>query len=146
MAEPSNPTILIVDDDQAHGASVRDLLNAHEYAASCTTENTTVLAQIEAHDYQVLILDLNMPKVTGVDILEQLVDTGSEIKTIVLSGEQSLPAVTPILRLGAFDYLAKPYEPQQLLTSVSNALGKATLELQAMPLWHRHRSLPVVLG
>ena len=128
MSEQTAPTILIVDDDTAHGASVRDLLAAYQHPAHYTSDNVSVLKQLTEHDYQVLILDLNMPGVTGIDILEQLNKAGRDVKTIVLSGESSLSTITPILRLGAYDYLSKPFEPQQLLTSVNNALSKASLE------------------
>ncbi|MCB1686074.1 MAG: response regulator, partial [Pseudomonadales bacterium] len=134
MLAQAAPNILIVDDDPAHGASVRDLLAAHQHSAVCTTDNHAVLERLAEHDYSVLILDLNMPGVTGVDILETLQRTRHNVKTIVLSGEKSLSTVTPILRLGAYDYLAKPFEPQQLLTSVENALGRSRLEQENMAL------------
>ena len=128
MLEHAEPTILIVDDDSAHGASVRDLLAAHQYQAVCTTDNTAVAERLTDGRFEVLILDLNMPGITGIDILESLQKAQLDIKTIVLSGEKSLSTITPILRLGAYDYLAKPYEPQQLLTSVGNALDRTRLE------------------
>ncbi len=125
---PSPPAILIVDDDAAHAISVRDLLAAHDYPAATITDSANVADTLRHTDYQVLILDLNMPGVTGLDVLQQIQELGVNVKAIVLSGESDLSSVTPILRLGASDYLAKPYEPQQLLTSVENALVRARLE------------------
>jgi PAS domain S-box-containing protein len=124
----ADPLILIVDDDAAHAASVRDLLAAHQYPAAAITDSTSVLHALQSHDYHVLLLDLNMPGMTGLEVLAQLQQAEIDIKTIVLSGEKQLSTVTPILRLGAYDYLAKPYEPQQLLTSIENALIQARLE------------------
>ncbi|MFP6815642.1 MAG: response regulator, partial [Pseudomonadales bacterium] len=79
---------------------------------------------------KVLILDLKMPGVSGLDVLEAIQDNGLDVKTIVVSGEGAVSTITPILRLGAYDYLTKPFEPQQLLVSVANAPGHFDLERQ----------------
>jgi len=120
--------ILIVDDDGGHGRSVRDLFTAHGLLADYEADPLTALARLDSGDYQVLVLDLNMPELTGYEVLERLQRGEHDIKTIVLSGESEVASVTPILRLGAYDYLPKPYEPQQLLNSVENALGRYQLE------------------
>jgi PAS domain S-box-containing protein len=122
--------ILIVDDELAHGTSVRDLLAAHDYASDVETRGANALKLLATGRYQLLILDLNMPGMTGIDVLEAIQDAGLDVKTIVLSGESAVSTVTPILRLGAYDYLPKPFEPQQLLVSVANALDHFGLEQQ----------------
>ena len=120
--------ILIIDDDPGYEASVRELLAAYSHQANFTENSQEGLELLRQGDYQVLILDLNMPETSGMNILEELAATNADVKTIVLSGEPSLNSVTPILRLGAYDYLQKPFEPQQLLTSVVNALDHYQLE------------------
>ena len=123
-----NPQILIIDDDPIHGDSVRALLTAHDYEADFTKDSREGLELLRRRNYQVLVLDLNMPGASGMDILEDLSAREAEVKTIVLSGESTLASVTPILRLGAYDFLQKPFEPQQLVTSVANALNYFRLE------------------
>ncbi len=140
MPDIADPRILIVDDDTAHAASVRDLLSAHQYPAATISDSTTVIEALQQHDYHVLLLDLNMPGLTGLEVLDAIKSAGVNIKTIVLSGESKLSTVTPILRLGAHDYLAKPYEPQQLLTSVENALMQAQLERDNAAMSARNRA------
>ena len=125
--------ILIVDDDALHGRSVRDLLAAHKYPADVVTsgnEGLTQLKDAEANGkpYQVLILDLNIPDLSGVEVLSAVREAGLECKTIIVSGERELQTVTPILRLGAMDYLPKPFDPTQLINSVANALSRYQLE------------------
>ena len=123
-----NPQILIIDDDPIHGDSVRALLTAHDYEADFTRDSQEGLELLRRRDYQVLVLDLNMPGASGTDVLEDLSAREAEVKTIVLSGESTRASVTPILRLGAYDCLQKPFEPQQLVTSVANALDHFRLE------------------
>ncbi len=125
--------ILIVDDDAGHARSVRELLAAHNYPADIRTSGAEgVEALIAAHaagnPFQVLLLDLHIPDLAGVDVLKRLNEEGLPTKTIILSGERELSAVTPILQLGAVDYLRKPTEPAQLVTSVANALQRFQLE------------------
>ena len=80
--------------------------------------------------YQILILDLHIPDLSGLDILKAIKSDGLSLKTIVLSGEEELSHVAPILQLGAYDYLRKPFEVEHLLRSVGNALGAHQLEIE----------------
>ena len=122
--------ILIVDDDVRHASSVRDLLSAHGYQVDYETRGADGLSRLGSDAIDILILDLNMPDLSGIEVLQSLSRTGRQVKTIVVSGESAVDNVTPILRLGAYDYLPKPYEPAQLLTSVRNALQGIALERQ----------------
>jgi PAS domain S-box-containing protein len=125
--------ILIVDDDVIHGRSVRDVLAAHNYPASVADTGQGGLARLrEAHQegnpFQVLILDLHIPDLMGVDILQAIKEERLKVKTIVLSGENELSSVAPILKLGAYDYLRKPFHAPELVTAVANALSTYQLE------------------
>jgi PAS domain S-box-containing protein len=128
MNDARAPQILILDDDAAHGASVQLLLQAHGINAESTTDAPRAMQRLAAGEFQVLLLDINMPQISGIDVLEFLTDHHVDVKTIVLSGESSVSSVAPILRLGACDYLTKPYAPERLLTSVANALERHRLE------------------
>lgn len=75
-----------------------------------------------------VVLDLHIPDLPGVEVLRKMGEAELHCKTIVLSGEKELSSVAPILNLGALDYLAKPFEPNQLLKSVSNAISRYALE------------------
>lgn len=123
-----NHKILVVDDDPVLGGSVREALTAHGYEAHFTEQSQETLKLLRQGNYQILILDLNMPGTSGMNILEELAATKAKVKTIVLSGTSTLDSVTPILRLGAYDFLQKPFETQLLLTSVTHALDHYQLE------------------
>ena len=97
----STSDILIVDDELAHGISVRDLLAVHDYSADIETSGADALKRVAGCDYKVLILDLKMPGVSGLDVLEAIQDNGLDVKTIVVSGERAVSTITPIPRLGA---------------------------------------------
>src|SRR5262245_36773590 len=120
--------VLVVDDDVRHATSVRELLGSHGYVVEFEIEGALGLRRLQRDPVDVLILDLDMPNMSGVEMLRALGAQAQELKTIVVSGESQVEKVTPILRLGAYDYLPKPYEPEQLLTSVRNALTRTRLE------------------
>ena len=125
--------ILIVDDDEVHGRSVRELLAAHKYSAEVATQGTEGLerllaAQARGTPFEVLILDLNIPDLHGVEILRRAEAAGIETKVVVLSGEDHLQLVAPLLKHGAFDFVPKPFDANQLINSVANALARFRLE------------------
>jgi PAS domain S-box-containing protein len=128
MSATSDTQILILDDDAAHGASVRELLAVRGYKAESTVDAPGAMRRLEAGEFQILLLDINMPQISGIDVLEFLADHQIDVKTIVLSGESAVASITPILRLGAYDYLPKPFDPERLLTSVGNAAERLRLE------------------
>lgn len=122
------PRILIVDDDEAHATSVRDLFDAYDLTSDMLHRGAPALDLLAKGGYQLLILDLDIPDLPGIEVLTALVERSINIRTIILSGESSLDNVTPILRLGAFDYIRKPYVPAELMSSVNNALAQNRLE------------------
>jgi PAS domain S-box-containing protein len=130
VTEHAEPQILILDDDAVHGGSVRELLTLKGYSAQSTTDARTAMQRLRDGEFDLLVLDINMPGISGIDVLRFLASEQVSVKTIVLSGENAVASITPILRLGAYDFLPKPYQPQQLLTSVANAVDRCRLERQ----------------
>lgn len=120
--------ILVVDDDAAHAESVRQLLMAHQYSVVVETDPVVALRRAQSDPPAILVLDLNMPGMTGVELLEALVQVNRSTKAIVVSGEQAHTTVSPLLRLGAYDFISKPFAPDQLLRSVGHALEQWQLE------------------
>jgi PAS domain S-box-containing protein len=120
--------ILVIDDDLRHATSVGHLLDSRSYDLTIATDPEAGLERLQRTHVDVLLLDLNMPGLSGIDILKRAQPAARGIKTIVISGETDVGAIAPILRLGAYDYLAKPYAPEHLLSSVRNAEAQVRLE------------------
>ena len=120
--------IFVVDDDAAHAESVRQLLMAHQHSVLVETDPVVALRRAQNDPPAILVLDLNMPGMTGVELLEALVQVNRSTKAIVVSGEQAHTTVSPLLRLGAYDFISKPFIPDQLVRSVSRALEQWQLE------------------
>lgn len=125
--------ILIIDDDALHGRSVRDLLAAHNYPAEVQTSGTHGVAELIRADragepYHVVVLDLHIPDLPGLEVMRQIEAAELKCKIIILSGEQDLSSVAPVLNLGAVDYIPKPFQADQLINSISNAISRYALE------------------
>lgn len=122
-----SPSILIVDDERRHAHSVAELLGLHEFHCDIETSSSQALERIASGGFDLVLLDLNMPELSGIDVLSTLRERRVDVAVIVLSGERDVSNVTPILRLGADDFLHKPFEPEQLINSVSNSLTRRRL-------------------
>jgi DNA-binding NtrC family response regulator len=118
--------LLVVDDDARYAASVCELLRLDGHSAVFEVDGVRALERIRADDIAVLILDLDMPGVSGVDVLQALTARIGCLKTIIVSGIAEVESIAPALRFGPFDYLAKPYDPEHLLKSVRDALASIT--------------------
>ena len=114
--------VLIVDDQQAQLKSVQLMLQINGYEdVDLAADGEEAIRKLQCGCYQLLLLDLQMPGATGLNVLEHISQAGHAAETIVLSGESSFEWVKEAMRLGAHDYLRKPYKPTELLNSISKA-------------------------
>lgn len=124
--------ILIVDDDPAHVRSLDGMLSAAGYRVETVTDGASALAMLpDRPDIELVLLDLNMPEPDGYDVLEATKTMAVPPRVIVISGERSETMMRRLLRLGAFDYLRKPYAPEDLLYSIDSALRHRRGEVDA---------------
>lgn len=128
-AEQTLSRILICDDDARVLSSTRALLNATGlYRTDIANSGVAALQQLEKNNYDLLLLDLNMPGMSGQEVLEQLRAGHAETSILVISGEQTIESAVNALRAGAKDFLRKPYAPEELLSRVKITLREHHLE------------------
>jgi len=124
--------ILIVDDDPGHVQSLAGVLTNAGHRVETVTDGAMALAMLPGRpDIELLLLDLNMPEMDGYGVLEAAQAMTVPPRIIVVSGERSETMMRRLLRLGAFDYLRKPYPPEELLHSVASALSHQRGEADA---------------
>ena len=128
---PARARILIVDDDAAMLQSLSFLLGSKGFVAETADSGPKALGKLSSSRYEVMLLDLQMPDMRGEDVLRYVTEQELTIKVVVVSGETSFAAVKQTLKEGAYDFVRKPYDPGELLTTVGNALARSTLERQA---------------
>lgn len=124
----SNVRILLVDDDPRMLDSLSALLTLYDYHIDTALGGQEALPKLSTNTYDLLLLDLKMPVVDGHDVMRYMHDHKIDTTTIVVSGESSLEDIRKALRQGAYDYLKKPYVPEELTATVNNAAKRKLLE------------------
>jgi diguanylate cyclase (GGDEF)-like protein/PAS domain S-box-containing protein len=120
--------ILLSDDDPRLLESLRALLELYEYQVETALGGQNTIDKLATREYDLILLDLKMPDISGHDVMSYMSKNNIHIMTIVVSGETSLDDISKALRHGAYDYLKKPYVPEELTATVNNAVRKKLLE------------------
>ncbi len=118
----NQPTILVVDDD----ANIRRVLvyqlNKAGYKTTAAENGKKALELFSKHRYQAVLTDLNMPELSGEELLKQIKQQSPDTPVIVISAFGGIGSAVEAMKLGAFHYLAKPLDRDELLHTIRNAL------------------------
>ena len=120
-----NSNILIVDDEPANILLLSKILGSNGYTNVMTTDKPTDTVTLQQeHDFSLVLLDINMPELSGYEVLEQLrgLDNFSNTKIIATSGDVSPKDIKTALAAGFDDYITKPMRMNDLLAVVEKAL------------------------
>ncbi len=119
--------ILVVDDERSVRAAFEDILvgSGHEVSTDRCAE--TALAKLEAESFDLVILDIRMPGMSGLDALDRVRATHPKLPVIVITGQGTVETAIEATKRGAFDYHLKPFEPVEMLRTVERALEAARL-------------------
>ena len=120
--------ILVVDDDQAVLNYLNIfLLQTEEFEITTLSESPKAFDELLTETYDVLLLDMDMPQVTGIEILSWINEQKLDVTTIVLTGVEDIELAVSAMKLGAQDYLTKPVDNDHLLDVISHAVEKRTV-------------------
>lgn len=114
--------ILLAEDERALSLAIAKGLRKTGYAVDQVYDGEEALMYLDVNEYDLLILDLNMPKVDGFGVLKQLRQTNTELKVLILSARNEVVDKVLGLDFGANDYLAKPFDFQELTARIRNLL------------------------
>ena len=120
-------TIVVVDDDQEMVSVVCDVLNAEGYRALSAQSGAAGLALVEQQDPDLLISDLRMSGMNGHELQSELKRLAPNLPVIIITAFGSIPTAVESMKLGAFDYVTKPFGNDELLLVVSRALENRQL-------------------
>lgn len=122
--------VLVVDDQPSLLRSLQALLRINGYVVDLAESGEEAIGKVQGNRYQLVLLDLQMPGVNGLEVLEFMRQAELDAEIVVISGETSFAAVKQAMRLGASDFIRKPYNPEELLTVVSQGLEHHQAKLQ----------------
>jgi signal transduction histidine kinase len=123
--ESTKPHILVVDDEMGPRESLRMILNPY-YNVHVADRGTQAIEMLKEHPVDLVTLDLKMPGLTGINVLEKVKQHDPDIEAIIITGYGSLDTAIEGLRLGAFDYISKPFDVNHILSLVRRGLERRT--------------------
>ena len=117
-----NYKILIAEDDESMGRLISYKLKSAGYDIKVVKEGDLVMKELKDNNYHLLILDLMLPVVNGIQILKNLKEEDFNIKVLVLSAKSQEKDIVKALNLGADEYMTKPFRPEELLIRLRKIL------------------------
>jgi diguanylate cyclase len=120
--------VLIVDDEQIQLDSLKELMTLSGYQVEIANCGNSAIERIQENSFDTILLDLNMPNGSGFEVIDHVIANEIQMKIIVVSGESDFDSTRTALRRGAYDFIKKPYIPDELLSTVKNATRKRQLE------------------
>jgi len=119
--------ILIVDDEEIVIKSCLRILAGDEFQVESVQDGREALKKIEENPYDVVILDIMMPSIDGLEVLRRVKETHPNVDVIMITGLSQVDTAVQAMKLGAFDYISKPFEPDELTLVVFRALERRRL-------------------
>jgi diguanylate cyclase (GGDEF)-like protein/PAS domain S-box-containing protein len=139
-------SLLIVEDEPRYLESTRLLLTQHVQHIDTALTARQAYALLAANHYDLVLLDLRLPDGNGHEIMTHIREHAPDCRVIIASGDSEIDSAIQSLRLGAYDYLRKPYEPEELINTVRHVMRKLELErdnqrmaqqIEQSEQWHR---------
>jgi len=124
----SQNKILVVDDDEAMGDVLSDILSTEGYAVQWVGNGSDAVKYIKEDSFDVVLLDLLLPGINGLEILKQILSIKPSIVVVMMSGHGTIKTAVEATRLGAYEWLEKPLEKDRVLLTIRNAVEKSTLQ------------------
>lgn len=120
-------TILIVDDERSIRRTLREILEFEQYQVDEATDGMECLVKLQKEKYDVVILDIKMPKMDGMEALERIQALAPDTPVVMISGHATIDTAVEAVKRGAFDFIAKPPDLNRLLITIRNAMDKSNL-------------------
>jgi len=119
--------ILIVDDEEILIRSCKRILSDPSYVVDTLMDGWEAMRRVEEVKYDIVILDIMMPKVDGLEVLQHIKERHPDVDVIMMTGLSQVQTAVKAMKLGAFDYLSKPFDPEELQRVVDRALERRRL-------------------
>ena len=119
--------ILIIDDEKAIRNALRDILSYEKYEVHEASDGNEGIKMAEADSYDLVLCDVKMPKVDGIEVLSRLQEVHPDLPVVMISGHGTIETAVEAIKKGAYDYISKPPDLNRLLVTVRNALDKNRL-------------------
>jgi two-component system nitrogen regulation response regulator NtrX len=121
------PRILIIDDEKSIRKTLREILEYETFKVDEAEDGLEGLTMSGKEKYDLILCDIKMPKMDGIEFLEKVVASGNDAPVVMISGHGNIETAVEAVKKGAFDYIAKPLDLNRLLVTVRNAMDRSSL-------------------
>ena len=138
--------ILIIDDEKPIRGSLREILEYEKYQVEEAQEGEEGLKMITDGQYDLVLCDIKMPKMDGIEVLQKAIEAGFEGQFIMISAHGTIETAVEATKMGAFDFIQKPPDLNRLLVTVKNALEKTDLVTETKVLRKKVAGVTDIIG
>jgi len=138
--------ILIVDDEQSIRSSLAKLLEYQGYETLQAEDGFEALSLVEERPPDLVLLDIKMPRMDGLEVLQKIRETHEDLAVVMISAHGTIETAVEATRLGAFDFLEKPWDQERLLVILRNALKQGQLLRENRELERTHPGRDEMVG
>jgi DNA-binding NtrC family response regulator len=138
--------ILVIDDERAIRNTLKDVLEYEKYEVDLAEDGPKGLEMFSANSYDVVLCDIKMAKMDGIEVLAKIEEAGRAIPVIMISGHGNIDTAVEAIKKGAYDFLEKPLDLNRLLITIRNAMDKSTLITQTQVLKNKVSKMYEIVG
>ena len=119
--------ILVIDDERSIRNTLKDILEYEKYVVDVAEDGVKGLEKVKAGEYDIILCDIKMPVMDGIEVLEKLDEMGADMPVVMISGHGNIDTAVEAIKKGAYDFIEKPLDLNRLLITIRNAMDKSTL-------------------
>lgn len=117
--------ILVIDDEKAIRNTLKEILNYEGYEVELAEDGFKALEMMEENKYEVVLCDIKMPRMDGIELLDKIFETQSDLPVIMISGHGTVDTAVEAIKKGAYDFIEKPVDLNRLLITIRNATERS---------------------
>ena len=119
--------ILIIDDERSIRNTLKEILEYEKFQVDEAEDGPTGLDLAEKGSYDIVLCDIKMPKMDGIEVLENLEKKGVDVPVVMISGHANIDTAVETLKKGAYDFIQKPLDLNRILVTIRNAMDRSDL-------------------
>src|SRR5690348_581025 len=128
------PRILVVDDEKVIRDMLADFLGMEGYVVRTAEDGTSALSELEKGHYDLVISDLKMPRMGGIQLLDAIGKTAPDALTVIMTGFGTVETAIDAMKRGAYDYILKPFKLEEVVHTIRRGIEKQKLQAENLRL------------
>ena len=139
-------SVLIIDDEKAIRKTLSEILSFEGYKIEEAADGEEGLKKFREKTWDVVLCDIKMPKIDGLDFLQKAVEINPDVPIIMISGHGNIETAVEAVKKGAYDFIQKPPDLNRMLITIRNAMDRSTLVNETKTLKRKANKVQQMIG